>query len=266
MAIPRVHLFELEDQASLPAVVRDLATDFLHFVESAFELHRPIVALLGDALRATGAKHVIDLCSGGGGPVPELQRALAGTGVSVGFTLTDRFPNVEAFRRAVEASQGAIAYIAEPVDARAVPRRLTGFRTLFNSFHHFRPDQAMAILRDAAQARQPIGIFEFQERSIPTLLFFLLLTPLAVALATPFIRPFRWKRLFWTYVLPLVPLTCWWDGIVSQLRAYTPQELERLAAGAAADSYTWRAGKLPIASIPGYLTYLLGTPGAPPGT
>ena len=52
----------------------------------------------------------------------------------------------------------------------------------------------------------------------------LLLTPLAVGLATPFIRPFRWSRLFWTYVIPLVPLTCWWDGVVSQLRAYTPAE------------------------------------------
>ena len=29
-------------------------------------------------------------------------------------------------------------------------------------------------------------------------------------------------RMLWTYPVPLVPLTCWWDGIVSQLRAYTP--------------------------------------------
>ena len=58
----------------------------------------------------------------------------------------------------------------------------------------------------------------------------LLLTPIYLWIATPFIRPFRWRRLFWTYVVPLVPLTCWWDGLVSQFRAYTPSELEDLAS------------------------------------
>lgn len=260
MPIRRLHLFELEDQPLFPAVVRDLATDYLHFLETNFDLHRPVVSLLGHALRATGAKHVIDLCSGGGGPVPALQRALATRGISVGFTLTDLFPNVAAFQRAVDTSQGAIAFVAEPVDARAVPRRLTGFRTLFNAFHHFRPDEAIAVLRDAAQAGQPIGIFELPDRSLRMLLSISLLTPLMVALATPFIRPFRWQRLFWTYVLPLVPLTCWWDGIVSQLRAYTPIEMERLAHAAAGGSYNWRAGKVAIRAVPGFLTYLLGTP------
>ena len=43
-----------------------------------------------------------------------------------------------------------------------------------------------------------------------------------VLLVTPLIRPFTLSRILWTYLLPLVPLTCWWDGIVSQLRAYTP--------------------------------------------
>ncbi len=89
-----------------------------------------------------------------------------------------------------------------------------------------------------------------------------LLTPPMIALATPFIRPFRWKRLFWTYVIPLVPFTCWWDGIISQFRAYTPADLERLANAVAIDSYTWRAGKVPFGSVPGNLTYLLGYPGS----
>ena len=56
----------------------------------------------------------------------------------------------------------------------------------------------------------------------------MLLTPFAVWLMTPFMRPFRWSRLLLTYPLPLVPLTCLWDGIVSQLRAYTADELVEL--------------------------------------
>jgi hypothetical protein len=218
------------------------------------------VAILTEALRATQREEVVDLCSGGSGPVAPLQQALATEGLNIRFTLTDRFPNEAAFQCIASESQGAVSFVTESVDARAVPSQLQGFRTLFNAFHHFRPDDAIAILRDAAQAGQPIGIFEISERTLRTLVLASLLTPLLVALATPFIRPFRWSRLFWTYLVPLVPLTCWWDGIVSQFRAYTPTELERLAKATGVASYSWRAGRVPIASAPGYLTYLIGHP------
>ena len=194
MPVPRVHLFELEDQPWFPAAIRDLATDYLRFMEETFALHRPVVALLAEALRATGADRVVDLCSGGAGPVSALRKELAAEGLAVRFTLTDRFPNVPAFDRAAAASGGAIDFVADPVDARAVPPELTGFRTLFNAFHHFRPADAVAVLRDAAAAGQPIGVFEIPDRRLSTLAMFLLLTPLAIGLATPFIRPFRWRR------------------------------------------------------------------------
>jgi hypothetical protein len=254
----RLHLFELEDQPWFPPVVRDLATDYLHFIETRFALHRPTVRPLGDALRATGAQHVVDLCSGGGGPILSLQRALADEGIAVTFTLTDRFPNLAAFRDTAARSRGTIDFVAEPVDAMAVPESLTGFRTLFNAFHHFRPDAAVAVLRNAAVAGQPIGIFEISDRSLLTILPMVLLTPWMVLIATPFVRPFLWRRLFWTYLLPLVPLTCWWDGIVSQLRAYRAAELEGLARAAGVDTYSWQAGRVPIVATPGYLTYLVG--------
>src|SRR5262249_59485151 len=95
---------------------------------------------------------------------------------------------------------------------------------------------------------------------------FLFLTPLVVGLATLFIRPFWWRRLLWTYLVPLVPLTCWWDGAVSHLRAYTPAELEQLADEVGVDGYSWRAGRVPLGSAPGRLTYLIGYPtaAAPP--
>ena len=258
MSIPRLHLFELEDQPWFPAVVRDLATDYLHFMETTFAMHRPVVPLLAEALRATKADHVVDLGSGGAGPVPPLQQALAAGGLAVRFTLTDRFPNVPAFERA--ASADAISFVTEAVDARSVPQGLTGFRTLFNAFHHFRPDDAVAVLRDAAQAGQPIGVFEIPDRRLSTLLPLFLLTPLLVWVVTLFIRPFRWRRLLWTYLVPLVPLTCWWDGVVSQLRAYNVAELEELAGEVGVAGFTWKVGQVPIKSVPGRLTYLLGYP------
>ena len=261
MRLPRLHLFEWGDQPWFPATIRDLTTDYLQFLEARFALHRPTVALVAEVLRRSDSKHIVDLCSGAGGQMPPLLADLAADGLTPTVTLTDRFPNASAFQHVASESRGRISFHDEPVDARSVPTVLRGMRTMFNAFHHFQPSDALAVLRDAARSRQPIGIFEIADRRPRTLLSLLLLTPLMVAIATPFMRPFRWERLLWTYVLPLVPLACWWDGIVSQLRAYSPAELQKMAEAAGADNYYWRAGQVPIGSTPGNLTYLIGHPG-----
>ena len=252
----RFHLFELEDQPWFPATIRDLATDYLHYIQSATGLHRPMAPLIAEALSAAGTTRIVDLCSGGSGPLPALLRELP---AGVTATLTDLFPNVTALDRAAKESGGAITFVSTSVDARAVPRELTGLRTIFNGFHHFAPPEATAILRDAADAHQPIAVFDVSERSLRTLP--VVLTPLVVWILTPFMRPFSWTRLLFTYLVPLVPLTCLWDGIVSQLRAYTPAELQRM--GETAGAGRWRAGQIPIAKNAGRLTYLIGLPPDP---
>ena len=133
--------------------------------------------------------------------------------------LTDRFPNLPAFRRAATASEGRIRYLEQPIDARAVPRELTGARTLFNAFHHFEPRDALAILRDAATRGEPIAVFEIVDRTLPRLLL-VLLTPLLVLAATPFIRPISWRRLVWTYLIPLVRAGIGFtDGVQAERRS-----------------------------------------------
>jgi hypothetical protein len=144
------------------------------------------------------------------------------------------------------------------VDARAVPPALAGLRTIFNAFHHLAPADARSVLHAAAAARQPLAIFEISERRARALIPIVLLTPLSVLLVTPFMRPFRWRRLLWTYLVPLVPFTCWWDGIVSQLRAYSVDELRALGDGSA--PMRWEAGQVPVVGGGGRLTYLLGFP------
>jgi hypothetical protein len=255
--MPRLHLFELEDQTWFPGTIRDLATDYLHFVQSAASMHRAMLPFLEEALRGGRTTHVVDLCSGGAGPVPAMVRELREKGMPVTATLTDLYPSVAALEHAAASSGGAIDFVAQPVDARAVPEELRGLRTLFNGFHHFRRDDAEAILRNAAAAGQPIAIFEISRRSVSMILW-VLLVPLVVLLATPFMKPFTWQRLLWTYVLPLVPLTCLWDGIVSQLRAYTVPELREMAA--AAGAMTWRAGDPRLYRSGARVTYLLGWP------
>jgi hypothetical protein len=252
----RFHLFELEDQPWFPATIRDLATDYLHFMETSFKFDGVLVPLVERAIRESGVTHIVDLCSGGSGPLPQLVDRLAAHGLPVTATLTDLYPNIPAFEHIAAATDSRVTFAIESVDARAVPPALTGLRTIFNGFHHLRPDDARAVLHAAAAARQPIALFELSERSARTLP--VIITPLIVLVTTPFMRPFRWRRLLWTYLVPLVPLTCLWDGVVSQLRAYTTDELRGLAAGSA--PMRWDIGQVPIARGRGRLTYLIGIP------
>jgi hypothetical protein len=255
--VKRRHLIELEDQSWFPATVRDLATDYLQFMQTRFRLDRAMAPLVRRLLDESGTARIVDLCSGGSGPLLLLVKDLADAGVPVRATMTDLYPNVPAFEEIAAQSGGRIGFETRSVDARNVPPDLTGLRTIFNGFHHLRPADARSVLHAAAAARQPIAIFELSERTWRTLIP-ILGAPLHVWIATPFMRPFLWRRLLWTYLVPAVPLTCLWDGVVSQLRCYTLDELRALCEGSA--PMRWDAGKIPIARGLGRLTYLIGTP------
>jgi hypothetical protein len=257
----RFQLLEVADQAWCPASVRDALTDNLRFGLAFFDSYRPIVPHLRRALDRCGERRIVDFCSGGGGPWPGLAEALDEEGsCSVRVCLTDRFPNMASFRRIRESSASRIDFREEPADARAPPAGLPGFRTLFSSFHHFPPAEARAILGDAVARRRGIGVFEATRRGALALLIIVFLAPLATLCFAPFIRPFRWSRLWWTYLVPLVPLVASIDGVVSCLRTYSPADLRRLTEGLAETGYHWEAGEQPGSKLPVPATYLIGYP------
>ncbi|MBC7173515.1 MAG: hypothetical protein H5U40_13830 [Polyangiaceae bacterium] len=78
---------------------------------------------------------------------------------------------------------------------------------------------------------------------------------------TPFIRPFRWSRLVFTYAVPLLPLFVLWDGLMSMLRIYSPDELRALVREVSAERYDWEIGSF-SPGVPGAprMVYLIGTP------
>lgn len=256
--IPRLQLAEIEDQSWCPAVIRDAMTDFLRFLMETFTPYRRATGVLSRALGALGDTQIIDLCSGGGGPWLDLVRRLHAAGTTPRVRLTDWFPNIRAFARLRAASSGVIDGDPEPVSARAVPGRLEGFRTLFTALHHFRPGDAHAVFADAVRAGQGIAAFEVTRRT-PLALLGILAFPLLVLVFTPFIRPFQWSRLFWTYLIPVLPLAVWFDGTVSCLRTYTPEELRDLVEDLQ-EGYEWEIGTVRSAPLPSRVTYIVGLP------
>ncbi len=170
----RVHLVEIHDLPSCPPSLRDALTDFLAFTENLAGAYDPVAPLLRRALERTKAGRIVDLCSGAGGP---WRRIASRVGVPV--LLTDLYPRNESVLR---------------VDARAVPAGLIGFRTIFTAFHHFRPEEARAILADAVRRGQGIGVFEIARRA-PLEIAVVALTWLGTIVSAPFVRPWRWSQL-----------------------------------------------------------------------
>ncbi len=258
----RIHLFEFTDQSWYPEIFRRIQTDYLRFVASLGSGHSNLVPLIARALRYAGTNEIVDLCSGGGGPWLHLQRQLGQAGCPVHVRLTDQYPHSELVRRWAGAT-GPIEYLAEPVDALRVPAHLKGMRTLFEGFHHFKPDQARAILCDAAEHGAAIGVFEASLKP-PLGLLLLLLAPVTTLLSylclTPFIKPRMLARFFWTYLVPLVPLATCWDGVVSLLRVYSPPELQALTASIPCARYEWECGLAPTGTPVFVFTYLIGYP------
>ena len=140
-----------------------------------------------------------------------------------------------------------------------MPSSLVGVRTMFSGFHHFRPDAARAILKDAFDQRRAICIFE--SGSGGWLNFSQALGhPLALLAVMPFVRPFRWPYLLFTYLIPLIPLSLLWDVIVSFLRLYSPKQMATMTEDLQAPDYSWEIGRIQIRLIPEGLPYLIGRP------
>jgi hypothetical protein len=255
----RFHLIEIEDQDWCPRSVRDAATDYLQYVLVATRTYAAMIPILAAVLQRTGSRRVVDLCSGAAGPWLWLRPSLAKLGIDVSVCLTDKYPNLQGFERASRLTNQVINFHPQPLDPTKVPGDMPGFRTMFTAFHHFEPEQACEVLADAVRKRQGIAIFEATQRR-PLALLFTLPAPLVVLLVTPFIRPFRWSRLFWTYLLPLVPLVTLFDGLVSCLRTYSVQDLRDLTQRLGANDYHWDIGTARSRMAPMSITYLLGVP------
>ncbi len=260
--IPRIHLFEFEDLERLPQFLRNYLTDFLQYVTSKFNLYDSAIPILKKSLLNSGKTKIIDLGSGAGGGMIDLYYDLKDDIPGLMICLTDINPNLEAFSNINKKSNNNILFSECPIDATNIPDHLTGFRTMFRSFHHFKPKEAKEIIQDSINNNEPIGIFEAQERSLLFTLYFFVINPILILFVTPFITPFTWKRFFFTYIIPIVPFLICWDATISCLRTYEPRDLKQMVSELENQkSFFWEIQK--IRNNNGILISLVGFPKNP---
>ena len=257
LGLRRRQWVELEDLSWWPTAWRDAGTGFLAVALESTG-HATLVANRIQAmLEKTGQTTTIDMGSGGGGPMATVAAAL-----SAPYTihLTDLHPNLPALALVSERSNGRVTFSSEPVDATGVTPELRGLRTMVNAFHHLPPDAARAVLQSAVDGGQPITVIEVISRE-PLQLLGLLFSPLTFAVLFPWVRPFRPLNLLFTYLIPVLPAFVLWDGVVSWLRIYDPEELAALVSSLrGADGWTWEIGSFRLGATPAWGVFLEGLP------
>jgi hypothetical protein len=256
----RLELFEIHDQPWFPDFLRREVLDALQMIFERTDTYRPIAGRLRAALDYAGTRSVLDLFSGVGGPWPSLMRLYESEGApSIEVLLTDKFPAACNGNDGGTCSPKGMRFIPDPIDATAIPECFQGFRTIFSSFHHLSPAQALQFLQESARCGRSIGIFEVASRRAFTLAS-IFMVPVLDWLFAPYRRPFRWSRIVWTYVIPVVPLVLLSDGLISCLRSYSLADLRTMTTRVPTNDYEWQIGEERRGRLPLRVTYLIGYP------
>ncbi len=248
----RLHLFEFSDQKWLPVIFRRYLTDLLQFHLNADKTYDVVIPVLNAILKKNKIVQLIDICSGSSGPWKRWMQEKKITADSV--ILTDKFPQLSLDR--IKKLPDGLKIYPHAVDALNVPPSLHGGLTFFTGFHHFKTREALAILKNAVMQKRTICIFEFTERNTLKILS-MLFSPLIVLTLTFKIRPLSFARIFWTCIIPVVPLIYLWDGMVSNLRTYTLQELIEMHFPYTND-YHWESARLTASNDYQQVSYLIG--------
>ncbi|KAL2351967.1 hypothetical protein BJ546DRAFT_1064714 [Cryomyces antarcticus] len=200
---------------------------------------------------------IIDFCSGGGGPVPTIERLVNRERASQGqkpipFLLSDIHPHLDAWITASSRSEH-LSFVPQSVDATHPPvsvmsRTSTAnnpaaaytsdtrvFRLYCLAFHHFPDALARKTLASTLATSDGFAIIELQDRHVFSLAL-MVLDLLLVFVVSPLWFWGDWLRLLFTNIVPLLPVIQAFDGAVSCLRTRTFEEVMALVDAGEAEA------------------------------
>ncbi len=263
----RVQLFEFEDQKWFPDSMRIALTKLIAVIHKWMGMGDLLAGLIKKALHKSKAEQIVDLGSGAGGSMPQVVEALGrdDNSAQIKMILTDLYPNKEAIKMIKELDNPMLEYHENSVDATHLENAPDGLKTMVNSFHHMPPEYARKILKSAHDSKQSILIYEMAENKIPLVAWWLflpvslLILIIMVLIMTPFVRPLTFQQLFFTYIIPVIPIFYAWDGQASLPRIYALSDFEELTEGLN-DNYHWEVAPAKRSNGKQMGYYVLGTP------
>jgi len=208
---------ELEDSPHFPAWLRNFQTEFIGFVVVRFNIYRDFITYINSL--SLPMHPMCDLCSGSGETAVDIFKKYNGFSH---LTLSDKFPN-KIFLDHVE-----ISYLPQSVDVLKMEMQPNVCYTMFNAFHHFKNDDKQKIVQKIIASGSRSFLVEILEPKIIYFFKVLFVTTIGILLFTPLIRPFSFKRFFFTYVIPINIVTITYDGIVSVAKSSTIKQYRKL--------------------------------------
>jgi hypothetical protein len=210
---------ELEDYNWFPTMLRNFQTDFIGFVVTKLNSYAAFVAYLKSASIPVQTMH--DLCSGSGEPAIAIFRK---SNCFSRLSLSDKYP-----KQFVTAYPN-ISYNQQSIDVLTMEFKANTCYTMFNAFHHFSDTEKRNIAKSMMESRSMAYFVEILEPTFPCILKVILMTTVGSILFTPFILPFSFKRLFFTYVIPVNIFSITIDGIISVLKSRSIPQYRALFA------------------------------------
>lgn len=221
----RLNCLELHERSWCPVFLRDYLTDFLSFFNIYSGVYAPAALKVLELIQKSKENHLVDICSGNGLYMRRFLKDLNYPQIKI--TLTDLHPHRNSEFVNI-TTNGTINYLQKEVSALSAIKELHGIHLMFSAMHHFDEKELSKILQCAIDNEQTVAFFDYSQRKIITELFAVICGVILLLLTSPLIHPFSWKRLLFTYIIPLVPIILITDSIISRLRAYRLSELNDL--------------------------------------
>lgn len=116
-----------------------------------------------------------------------------------------------------------------------------GVYLFVNSFHQLSVNQAKNTLKRICESGNPVVVLEGNNDSLWQIVGMTFFVPMSVIFSAPFVKPFRFSRVIFTYFVPILPFTIVIDGCIALLKLYNPSDLNELVKEL--KHYNWHTEK-----------------------
>ncbi|MBL7544040.1 MAG: hypothetical protein JNL11_09495 [Bdellovibrionaceae bacterium] len=242
----------------MPTFLKNFMPEFLDFIVSLVEANKPFIKLVQTRQRLKTEFYLYVPEVGGSSIllVSDLKKSFP---ESVIYILSDQLSeqrqdhftqlNPELNRQAKFIKLGTMGL--KPLDTQRI-------LIAVNHAHLLSDQQFGEELKMLTSLFDQILIGEGNNKSVRQVIGMLLLSPLVALVCSPRVKPFRFSRLIFTYLIPVFPLMISWDGIVALFKIRAPEKIVAIAKNVVSEEWTWTSGKS-ANNRGGFVIYLHGS-------
>ena len=210
---------ELEDHSWFPEFLRTEQSEFIGNMAVASGIFKPFIKHLKTSQKQSRILH--DLCSGSGIPSRHIFHS---SDVFNSLILSDKFPANTSW------SDTKIQYISASTDVLNMSFDKHYCYMMLNAYHHFNTEEQNDIIKRCEEADAELYIIEILEPTLTCLIKVILAGTAGVLLLSPFIGKMTWRKLLFTYIIPLNILTISIDGIISVFKSKSKNQFKNQIA------------------------------------